>query len=100
MGKRTTAEATRATLISNVILTTAIVVAPGKSKFFVNLLHSRPQERFRLRRNLVAKLKGLFGGCKDEVYAYFLWWGKWIEQITYVSKYDVNLVRNLMIVLV
>jgi hypothetical protein len=38
--------------------------------------------------------------CKDEVYAYFLWGGEWTEQITYVSKYDVNLVRNLMMVLV
>jgi hypothetical protein len=54
----------------------------------------------RLRRSLVAKLKGLLGGCKDEVYAYFLWRGEWTEQITYVSKYDVNLVRNLMMVLV
>jgi len=66
----------------------------------VNLLHSRSQEKCRFRRGLVAKFKGLFGVCKDEVYAYFLWGGEWTEQITYVSKYDVNLVRNLMMILV
>ena len=43
-----------------------LLVAPAKIKFFVNLLGSRSQEKLKSIKSLVAKLKGLFGGCKGE----------------------------------